>query len=244
LTGLAGHLIMRLRTLRNRAPNDLRGASFNATALLAYAVAALIIVAWQGNYIQYHYSLLHVPVALLAGSALALPRHVRNIALAGTVAACSLLLFRLHPLVTDAAQNALIERKPLVQILRESRQGALIDAAQVVRAATGPDDSISIIGDAPWLYTLAERRNATRHSFVNVWTKKPANPSHARFTAQWVAGLEANRPALVLLAKDNYPWANNSTIEDYKRNAALSGYVEANYSYVGEAGPLLMFRRK
>lgn len=244
LIGAIGHLIMRLATLRRRAPNDLRGASFGASALLAYAIAALAIVAWQGNYIQYHYTLLHVPVALLAGSALALPARLRAPIFSAVLLACGLLLWRLHPLVLDAWQNIVVEGKSRTQMYLESRQGVHIGVAEYVAANTGPDDSISIIGDAPWIYTLADRRNATRHAFVNVWSKKPGNPSHARFTAQWVDGLARNQPKLILLAKDNFPWPNNSTIDDYKRNTVLQTYVEANYRYIGEVGPFLMFQRR
>ena len=229
-----------------------------------YVIAGLVIVAWQGNYIQYHFSLLLIPMALLAGAAFTGqagkiawsqqgPRRSRYIAWRAlqsivpalmTIGATFLLVLRMTPMVADAWQNVVVEQKPLVLMYLESKQGPNLAGGDYLRAHTSVDDSISVFGDAPWLYTLADRPNATNFAFVNVWIKKRGSESYDLFLRQWLFGLERNRPAYVVLTRENFPWPGNSYLDDYKLAQPIVEYVDANYRYEGEVGPFLMFRRK
>ena len=225
--------------------------------LLAYLVATIILCIWQGNYIQYHFTLMHVPVALLAGAAFAekdwsptdgSPTDGSQTRLYGRgflfAVAVALLIYRMTPMMFDAYDNVLVQHKPLRDQYLESKQGAHIPISEYIRDKTSPDDSIAIFGDAPWVYTLAGRRNATRFSFVNVWIKKRGTPSYALHVQQYVDGLSRNKPLYVILTKADFPWLNNDYLADYKLATPIYNYVEANYAYEGENGPFLLFRRK
>ena len=231
--------------------------------LLAYLVATIILCIWQGNYIQYHFTLMHVPVALLAGAAFAekdwsptgdrsptygSPTDGSPTRLYGRgflfAVAVALLIYRMTPMMFDAYDNVLVQHKPLRDQYLESKQGAHIPISEYIRDKTSPDDSIAIFGDAPWVYTLAGRRNATRFSFVNVWIKKRGTPSYALHVQQYVDGLSRNKPLYVILTKADFPWLNNDYLADYKLATPIYNYVEANYAYEGENGPFLLFRRK
>jgi len=215
--------------------------------LLAYLVTTIVLCIWQGNYIQYHFTLMHVPVALLAGAAFA-EKDGSSTRLYGGgflfAAAVALLIYRMTPMMIDAYDNVLVQHKPLRDQYLESKQGAHIPISEYIRDKTSPDDSIAIFGDAPWVYTLAGRRNATRFSFVNVWIKKRGTPSYALHVQQYVDGLNRNKPLYVILTKADFPWLNNDYLVDYKLAAPIYNYVEANYAYEGENGPFLLFRRK
>jgi hypothetical protein len=231
--------------------------------LLAYLVATIILCIWQGNYIQYHFTLMHVPVALLAGAAFAekdwsptgdrsptdgSPTDGSPTRLYGGgflfAVAVALLIYRMTPMMFDAYDNVLVQHKPLRDQYLESKQGAHIPISEYIRDKTSPDDSIAIFGDAPWVYTLAGRRNATRFSFVNVWIKKRGTPSYALHVEQYVDGLSRKKPLYVILTKADFPWLNNDYLVDYKLAIPIYNYVEANYAYEGENGPFLLFRRK
>ena len=231
--------------------------------LLAYLVTTIVLCIWQGNYIQYHFTLMHVPVALLAGAAFAekdgastgdrsptdgSPTDGSPTRLYGGgflfVVAVALLIYRMTPMMLDAYDNVLVQHKSLRDQYLESKQGAHIPISEYLRDKTSPDDSIAIFGDAPWVYTLAGRRNATRFSFVNVWIKKRGTPSYALHVQQYVDGLSRNKPLYVILTKADFPWLNNDYLADYKLATPIYNYVEANYAYEGENGPFLLFRRK
>lgn len=226
--------------------------------LIAYLVTTIVLCIWQGNYIQYHFTLMHVPVALLAGAAFAekdwsptgdrSPTDGSPTRLYGGgflfAVAVALLIYRMTPMMFDAYDNVLVQHKPLRDQYLESKQGAHIPISEYIRDKTSPDDSIAIFGDAPWVYTLAGRRNATRFSFVNVWIKKRGTPSYALHVEQYVDGLSRKKPLYVILTKADFPWLNNDYLVDYKLAIPIYNYVEANYAYEGENGPFLLFRRK
>lgn len=239
-----------LRAMIQPRPKSSRAA---ALYLLAYLVTAIILCIWQGNYIQYHYTLMHVPVALLAAAAFAtddtqpttlVSKTLFSILYVVFFLAVGLLIYRMTPLMIDAYDNVLVQRKSLRDQYLESKQGPHIPVSEYIRNKTGPDDTIAIFGDAPWVYTLSGRRNATRFSFVNVWIKKRHTPSYALYVQQFADGLAQNKPVYVLLTKADFPWLNNDYIADYKLATPIYNYVEANYAYEGENGPFLLFRRK
>ncbi len=229
-----------------------RGSLLGVSAGLALLAAAAGLVIWQGNYIQYHYTLLMLPLAVLAGAAAyrasdspARPgAATRLVARALAIAAAILLTWRMWPLMTDAWVNTVIERKSLRQMYLESYQAPHIPVAEQIATATRPTDSIAIIGDAPWVYTLAGRANATRFAFVNQWLKRPGTVSYATFVGQYYSDLARNRPAYVLLVVAGFPWEGVDYLPDYKAATPIYDYVEANYQYEGENGPFLLFKRK
>ncbi|MEO6062825.1 MAG: hypothetical protein ABIQ99_12880, partial [Thermoflexales bacterium] len=229
-----------------------RGSAPGVSAGLALFAAATALVIWQGNYIQYHYTLLMLPLAVLAGVAAhrvsdspsQVGRLARLTARGLAIGAAMLLVWRMWPVMTDAWVNTVIERKSLRQMYLESYQAPHIPVAEQIAAATQPTDSIAIIGDAPWVYTLSGRANATRFAFVNQWLKRAGTVSHANFVGQYYSDLARYRPAYVILVKAGFPWEGVDYVPDYRAATPIYEYVEANYQYEGENGPFLLFRRK
>jgi hypothetical protein len=243
-------LIGLLRNVRTRA--------MLVVTLLAYFAVGVFIVAWQGNYIQYHFTLIVPPLALLAGAAVGrgskgaeeqggkgvAPLLLRFSAPLLACATIILLALRMYPWLQDAYDNVIVQRKMPMQLYAESDQSPLLPAADYIQQHTQPDEPIAVFGDAPWLYVLADRPNATRFSFVNVWIKKAGSTHYDLMVQQYLDGLQRNKPVYVVLTKENYPWQNNDYLQDYKKAALIYNYVESNYAYEAEVGPFLMFRRK
>ncbi len=238
-------VLMALGAIRAFASGTARRA---VLYLLAVFAACVVITAWQGNYIQYHFTIWHAPLALLASAAFVADknraRSMSNV-LASFVAfvTCGLMIWRMTPILQDTFVNVIMQHKTPTQLYAESKQAAHIPAAEQLKKQTSPEDSFAIFGDAPWLYTLAERKNATRFSFINVWIKKRNTPSYALFIQQFRDDLAQNKPLYVVLTRENFPWLNNNYLDDYKLAKPIFEYVEANYHYEGENGPFLFFRR-
>jgi hypothetical protein len=160
------------------------------------------------------------------------------------VLSCILLAVRMLPWVEDCYQNVIVSGKPPRQIYLESAVSANVPLAEYITNHTQPTDSIAIFGDAPWVYTLSNRRNATRFSFINLWLRKREAMTYPLFTGQLLDGLERNQPVYFILTKPDFPWPNNDYTPDYKAATAIYDYVESHYAYEGENGPFLLFRRK
>ncbi len=244
---------------------SLRRRAVLALSILLWLSAAIAIVIWQGNYIQYHYFVLWPPIVLLAGLSVnreetrrtgaekkttpptqpPAKRHLLTVfSSCIALAAIALLALRMLPWLNDAYTNVVVQRKSLVQLYEESYQAPNLPIAKYLREHTQATDRIAIFGDAPWVYTLADRPNATRFSFVNVWIKKRGTQNYDLMVQQYLNDLQHHRPLYFLLTKPNFPWPNNDYIEDYKQAKPIYNYVEASYQYEVEVGEFLVFRRK
>ena len=236
----------------------IRAQAMVVVTLLAYFAVGIVLVAWQGNYIQYHFTVIVPPLVLLAASALAKTggqgdKETRgnfssspHLLISSSLVCATLILLtlRLLPWLQDAYTNVILQRKTPPQLYGESYQSPLLPAADYIQQHTQPGEHIAVFGDAPWLYVLADRPNATRFSFVNVWIKKRGSTNYQLMVQQYLAGLQQNKPAYVILTKENYPWRNNDYLQDYKQATPIYDYVEINYTYEAEVGHFLMFKRK
>lgn len=220
--------------------------------LVAHFVAAAAVVVWQANYIQYHYTIM-LPAFVIAASAADLRIQIRTprdkpvtvFIAAGLVAATvALLALRMLPWVIDMVQNVVVLGKSPTAIYQESRAAPNVSMAQYISEHSGPSDAIAIFGDAPWVYTLSNRHNATRFSFINLWMRKREAATYPLFTSQYLDGLQRNQPLYFLLTKADFPWQGVDYIPDYKASGAIYEYVEGRYAYEGENGPFLIFHRK
>lgn len=223
--------------------------------LVGLFIAGLAVVAIQAKYVQYHFTILHAPLAIMAGAGVAAawlwlrePSVVRRAlgALSGLagVAAFALLAVRMLPWVYDAYVNVVVQSKSLREIHLESRVAPQLYVADYIVEHTRPDETISLFADAPWVYMLTQRRNATRFPFADVWAPAHGSWTNATFGRQFYEQVVANRPTYFILTKDDYPWLGVRHIDNWKRLTDLHAYVEANYRYEGENGPFLLFRRK
>ena len=232
--------------------------------VLMYFLSAAAVVVWQANYIQYQYTIM-LPAFAIAAAGLygfptaqppALPQpgahptrsrfqNPQSVLLVGTLILAGMLLsIRLLPWVDDAYQNVVLRGKSALSIYLESFVAPNIPLAEYIDRHTQPTDTLFIFGDAPWVYTLADRRNATRFSFVNLWLRKRDAVTYPLFTRQLLEGLQRNQPVYFILTKPNFPWPNNDYIPDFKAATAIYQYVESHYAYEGENGPFLLFHRK
>jgi hypothetical protein len=184
--------------------------------------------------------------AVKASSQSAIVNRQSSISLLLAVVAIFLLALRMGPWVGDAVTNGVLLRKAPRDIYLESREAvaANVPVAEFIASHTQPTDTIAIFGDAPWVYTLAERRNATRFCFINLWLRKREAITYPLFTQQFADGLQHNQPLYFLITKPDFPWPNNDYIPDYKATRVIYDYVESHYAYEGENGPFLLFRRK
>lgn len=232
-----------------------RGRGMLMAYLLATFAAGVSIVVIQAKYVQYHFTILHVPLALLAGAgaaagviALRGARPLGRVAGAGAIALAALALaalgLRMVPWVADAYTNVVEQRKSLREIHLESHVAEQVLVADYLRDHTRPDESVSIFGDTPWVYTLAQRRNATRFPFVDVWSMKPETHTYQKFMRLYLEDLQRNRPAYFVLTQPDYPWPGVNYIETWKRAPDVHAWVEANYQYEAENGPFIIFRRR
>jgi hypothetical protein len=221
--------------------------------LLVFA-AGLGVVAWQAKYVQYHFTILHGPLALAAGAGVAAGRlwlgnggwrkaaGVATVAI--SVAAFALLALRMAPWVSDAYTNAVAQGKSLREIHLESRVAPQVRVAEYIVQHTAPEDRIALFADSPWVYMLSDRRNATRFPFADVWAPAHGSHTNASFGQQFLEGLQRNQPKYFIITQDNYPWQGVTHIDNWKRLAPLHAYVEANYAYEADNGPFILFRRK
>ena len=236
----------------------IRTQAMLVVTLLAYFAVGVVLVAWQGNYIQYHFTIIVPPLVLLAAAAVAQTSGQGDLAtrknffaspylLISSSLACAtklLLALRLLPWLQDTYTNVIVQRKTPMQLYSESNQSPLLPAADYIQQHTQPNEYIAVFGDAPWLYVLADRPNATRFSFVNVWIKKRSSTNYQLMVQQYLEGLQQNQPVYIILTQENYPWQNNDYLQDYKQATPIYDYVESHYAYEAEVGPFLMFKRK
>lgn len=223
--------------------------------LLGLFIAGLAVVVIQAKYVQYHFTILHVPLAVMAGAGAAagwlwlgesnlMRRALGALSTALGVVAFVLLALRMVPWLADAYTNVITQGKSLREIHLESRVAPQLYVADYIAQHTRPDETISLFADAPWVYMLSDRRNATRFPFADVWAPAHGSWTNAQFGRQFFEQLSRNKPTYFILTQDDYPWLGVRHIDNWKRLTDLHAYVEANYRYEAEIGPFLVFRRK
>ena len=251
--GMAGSFIR--SPLTQPFPDGKRGiARMGWLYVLLVFIAGLGVVAWQAKYVQYHFAILHGPVAMAAGAGVAAGllwlrepgwRKAAGVtALIISSAAFMLLGLRMLPWVNDAYVNVFELRKSLRDIHLESRVAPQVLVADYIAANTSSEDHIALFADAPWVYMLSERRNATRFPFADVWAPAHGSRTNESFGRQFLEGMQRNQPKYFIITQDNHPWQGVTHIDNWKRLGPLHQYVEANYQYEAENGPFLIFRRK
>ncbi len=223
--------------------------------LIALFVAGLAVVVIQAKYVQYHFTILHPTLAIAFGGGAAaawrwlrgarLPLRVAGaLAMVGALAAVVLLALRMVPWVLDTYSNVVVQRKSLREMHLESRVAIQLYLADYIVQHTQPDDMISLFADAPWVYMLTQRPNATRFPFADVWAPAHGSRTNARFSEQFFEAIQRNRPKYFILTEDDYPWLGVRHIDNYKRIAPLYAFIEANYQYEVNIGPFIVFRRR
>lgn len=221
--------------------------------LLLWLIAVIGLNIWQGHLYRYHFIIWLAPMALLVGAA-CLPRPTRaTSALASVWAAVSLALAALAatgliaamlPWMRDAYDNVIVQRKSPATLYLESNEAPYVRLADFLRANSRPDERIAVFSDAPLVYFLAQRPNATRFPYLR-WAEEARDPVvKAQLTNQFFAELVRNSPRFFILTQDGFPWPSARFVDLQKRMPNVRRYVEANYQFAGENGPFLLFERK
>jgi len=219
-----------------------RGAGERLTAL--WLLTALALNLWQGHSYRYHFIIWLPPLALLAGAAVARGGAVRAVALALAGVAAVGQVLAMWPWMHDAFENAIVQGKPARALYQESKEAPQHTLADFLRANTAPDERVAVFSDTPAVYVLAGRRNATRFPYLR-WADEARDPSaRAALAEMYLDDLTRHPPRFFVLSRDGFPWDSARFIETWKGLPEVQRYVEANYEYVGENGPYLLFRRR
>ena len=116
-----------------------------------------------------------------------------------------------------------------------------IVAAQLAQT-THADDRILIWGFEPILYSLAQRKPASR--FLYDYPLMPSFSQHARYSRQLLADLHAHPPALILVLHDD---PNDLETQDSATQLAalpeLASYLERGYKQSWRAGKFTCYAR-
>ena len=222
-----------------------RGEASNGARLAAlWLLTALALNIWQGHSYRYHFIIWLPPLALLAGAAVARGGVVRAIALALFGVAVAGQVLAMWPWMRDAFDNVIVQGKPPRALYQESKEAPQHDLADFLRANTTPDERVAVFSDTPAVYVLAGRRNAARFPYLR-WADEARDPAvRAALAEMYLSDLTRHPPRFFVLSRDGFPWDSARFIETWKGLPDVHRYVEANYEYVGENGPYLLFRRR
>jgi hypothetical protein len=147
------------------------------------------------------------------------------------------------PWAYDALDNALVQRKPAQTLYLESKLAPYSLVAQALAAETQPQDRIAVFSDVPAINPLAQRLSGTRFPYVRPLQEAADAGLRAELVQQYLDDLTRNQPRFFVLTQADFPWPGADFISLWKSLPAIHQYVEANYHYVGENGPFLIFIR-
>jgi hypothetical protein len=163
--------------------------------------------------------------------------------LALTLAAMAGLAATMVPWVRDAYRNVVVQGKSPADIYAESNLAPYVLAARALNEQTSPEDRIVVFSDVPAVYRLAQRRTGTRFPYLR-WAQESGSAQvRERYAQEFLDDLTRNRPKFFVLTQPGFPWEQADFISLWKSLTAIHQYVEANYHYVGENGPFLLFVR-
>jgi hypothetical protein len=147
------------------------------------------------------------------------------------------------PWARDALDNALLQRKSAGALYLESKLAPYMTVAHALAKQTQPQDRIAVFSDVPAIYTLAQRLSGTRFTYVRPLQEAGSAELRAAFAQAYLDDLQRNQPRFFVITQPDFPWAGADFIGLWKSLPAIHQYVEANYHYVGENGPFLLFAR-
>jgi hypothetical protein len=256
----AALLAARTTTSDDRANGGVDDRALAAAAFLAW-VLALAQVVWQGKHWIYHYHVILLPLALLAGVGLgrllALARPNRSRATLALAAAMLVVLAlpSLWDLVSYDRAHHLSARwmgRATPQEMEATYVWGGLDyeyaqtkaAAERVRADTAPTDRILVWGFEPYVYFLAEREPATK--FLYDYPLSPRFASvHDAFARQFLEDFDRHPPARVLmLANDANDIEPDDSATQLRRWDAMRERLEAAYEPAWRVGDFFCLARR
>ena len=203
-----------------------------ARLLLAWALLAIANVAVQGRFWAYHWLPFYPPLALLTGLGVmaaaralgerrgegtprATPAATQLLAAVVGVVALSAAFVPLQVAYRWAKGSTSAERRSRYEAREygaDGRQGASMRAvAAYVGGRTSPGERVLFWAQHPGYYYLAGRRPPGRFGFPLPLLQAPSSAAGAAYRAQFLASLEATRPAFIVVpaAADCIPAATD-----------------------------------
>ncbi len=242
-----GYPIIMILMLIGAAGTLINKAQRKAGALLAgWLLVTVLLNIWQGHSYRYHFIIWLPPMALLAGATLALPvpKWARAVAAGGVVVALVGLFAALWPWTRDGWENAIFGGQPAGVLYQKSHEAPMWRMAQFLRENAGAGDRIAVFSDAPDVYFLSQLPNATRFPYLR-WAAEGRDPStREQLASIYLDELQRNPPRYFILTQDGFPYAEARFIETWKSLPEINRYIEANYQFIGENGPFLLFERR
>lgn len=222
-------------------------AQRKAGALLAsWLLIAVLLNIWQGHSYRYHFIIWLPPMALLAGATLALsmPRWARFGAAGGVILVVAGMLAALWPWMRDGYDNMIVRRETPASLYLQSREAPMWQMAEFLRQNARAGDRIAIFSDAPDVYFLSQLPNATRFPYMRWAAEARDSQMRAALAQIYLDELTRNPPRYFILTKDGFPYLEARFIETWKSLPEINRYVEANYQFIGENGPFVLFEKR
>ena len=218
-------------------------------------VLALGEVFWQGKFWLYHYHVILLPLALLAGiglsRALAPWRGPARRAVASVAAAALLALLSLpysgdvvsydrrHGISARWRGRATAEQMEATYTWGDYEFARTKEAASAIARETAPGDRIFVWGFEPYVYFLSRREPSSR--FVYDLPLMPSFTSvHPLFAAQLMDDLRRHPPArFVVVADDANDVEALDSVTQLLQLPELRAYVESQYAPAWRIGDFL-----
>jgi hypothetical protein len=212
-----------------------RGARGRAARLIGFAVISFIGVC-PGFYFRRHYFLILAPaLGLLAGAGLEiLARRLGSTRRAAmTIGFATLTIAVVQPIV--AQRDVLFAGSPAAMaraVYGPAPFPESIDIARYIRAHSGPEDRIAVLGSEPQIYFYANRRSAT--GYIYVYALMEVHAFARAMQVEMVREIEAARPKFIVVVTEDSSWTvhrrSDLWIFDWIRS-----FTDAAYHPVGVA---------
>lgn len=238
-------LLIALGAVRSLLSSARREASGLA---ILWLLTTVLLNIWQGHSYRYHFIIWLPPMALLAGAALADLRAANLIARMAApalfVAAIAGQVLTMWPWMRDAYDNVVVQGKSPRALHLESKESAQLLLAEFLHDNAAPEDRVVVFSDTPVVYFLAQRSNATRFPYLR-WADESRDAGvRAALTQAYLDDLTRNPPRFFALSQDGFPWESARFIETWKGMPEVQRFIEANYAFIGENGPYILFQRR
>jgi hypothetical protein len=226
-------------------------------------VLSLICVDWQGKYWPYHYQVLLLPLALLAG--LGAPRLVQIFAAwmrprRATIVATLVAVLLGTGYIWQVADYLQVHHLPaywLGSASREEMQSTYrmggtdyayvetVAAAARVAETTDPDERILVWGYEPFIYFLARRLPATRFLYDFPITADLAPDLQARMLKRLHADLKASPPSVILVVSgDRNRVEPLGSASQLQKLPSVARFVRRGYRQAWKLGDFRGFERR
>jgi hypothetical protein len=202
-----------------------RAQALFLTAFLAFSFLAVC----PGLYFREHYFILLLPaVALFAGASVTLAqKHLA--ALVPWIAAAAIIFSVL------AQGNFLFEMTPL-QISRQTFGinpfPEAIEIAAYIKAHSGENDRIAIVGSEPEIYFYASRQSVT--PYVYIYSMMEPHPFALKMQEEFIEDVEVAKPEYLVMVNVRPSWLRKPS-SPTRLSDWFPAFVENRYATVGVA---------